>query len=171
MKRLFQTFVETQLRKTQREHVEELLKLMEQQGYYKVDSTRHHKWEGGTLQHSLEVLLYALEHNTHGIPEDSIVVTCLLHDLCNVQKHIRRHGSLSVELAKSAGFPLSREEYLAIRWHMRKESEKGTHGKNFDEVIDSKLWQLLHKADGHSAAHPMHRQAIADKLISLLKKE
>jgi hypothetical protein len=117
------------------------------------------------------VLLYALEHNTHGIPEDSIVVTCLLHDLCNMQKHIRRHGSLSVELAKSAGFPLSREEYLAIRWHMHKESEKGTLGKNFDEVIDSKLWQLLRKADGHSAAHPMHRQAIVDKLISLLKKE
>ena len=143
MKRLFQTFVETQLRKTQREHVEELLKLMEQLGYYKVASTRHHKWEGGTLQHSLEVLLYALEHNTHGIPEDSIVVTCLLHNLCNVQKYTHRHGSLSVELARRVGFPLSREEYLVIRWHMRDEREKGTHDNSFDEVIDSKLWQLL----------------------------
>ena len=164
---LFQAFVETQLRKTNRPHVEDLLALMSKQGYYTARCGRHHHYEAGTLQHSIEVLLYALEHNTHGIAEDSIVVTCLLHDLCNMQgyKHIHRHGSRSVRLATQvAGFPLQEDEYKAILWHMHGYSERGELGKDFDATTHSPLWQLLRDADRYSAGHPMSRTAIVEKI-------
>ena len=171
---IFKTFVETQLRKTRREHVEDLLVLMDQRGYYTARCGRHHRYEGGTLQHSIEVLLYALEHNTYGIPEDSIVVACLLHDLCNVQgfRHISRHGSRSVRLATQvAGFHLTHDEYQAILWHMHGWSEKGTLGSDFDATTHCKLWQLLRDADKHSAGHPMRRTDIVNRLIAILNKE
>ena len=59
------TIVETLLRQTGRANIDKLLTMMEQHGYYSVPSDRHHQGSGGTLHHSLEVLLYALKHNKY----------------------------------------------------------------------------------------------------------
>ena len=149
---IMKKFIEEKLRQTRRTNVESLLTLMDQHGFYTARSRSHHRYPGGTMKHSIEVLEYALNHNTHNLPEDSIIITCLLHDLCNIKgyREIDHHGSRSVLLAtKIAGFHLKDEEYKAILWHMHSTDEKGMP-EDFYQTTHSPLWKLLKKADCHS---------------------
>lgn len=162
-----QQTIENLLRATGREHVEDLLTIMREHGYYRVGCHRHHKSQGGMAQHALEVLWRMKRHESASMPMDSIVVVALLHDLCNIRgfSHIRRHGSRSVRIAtREAGFKLKPTEYQAILWHMHGVREKGTLGSSFDMVLDNPLWQELRKADHFSSANPMTRQQLLDAL-------
>jgi hypothetical protein len=158
-----QSAIESLLRATGRENVEQLLTLMRDNGYYRVGCHRHHKQQGGLAQHSLEVLLRMQRQNDGIIPPDSIIIVALLHDLCNIKgfNHIRHHGSRSVLIAtREAGFKLRSMEYQAILWHMHGRKEKGKLGSSFDAVLDSPLWQELRKADYYSATHPLSREEL-----------
>lgn len=159
----FQSTIENLLRATGRDNVDQLLTFMRDNGYYRAGCHRHHKHQGGLAQHSLEVLLRMQRQNESSLPVDSIVIVALLHDLCNIKgfNHIRHHGSRSVLLAtREAGFKLTHMEYQAILWHMHSVKEKGKICAQFDAVLDNPLWQLLRKADYHSATHPLSRQEL-----------
>lgn len=166
----FQATIENLLRATGRENVDGLLTLMREFGYYRAGCHRHHKYQGGLAQHSLEVLIRMQRLNESGLPVDSIVIAALLHDLCNIKgfNHIRHHGSRSVLLAtREASFKLTPMEYQAILWHMHGPREKGQLGSQFDAVLDNPLWQLLRKADHSSAAHPWTKE---DLMIAMSGK-
>ena len=82
------------LRKTNREGVENIIALFEEQGFFTAPaSTRFHlNYEGGLVEHSLNVCDMALEIRNMLIgrddtlrellPEDSVIIASLLHDTC-----------------------------------------------------------------------------------------
>lgn len=73
------------LRSTKREGVEKLIAELEYSRFYteKTFHSSHHNWEGGVAQHSLETYQIAKKFSAD-VPEDSLILTCLLHDICKV---------------------------------------------------------------------------------------
>ena len=77
------------LRETNREGIENLLDFLEKSDFYKAPaSTRFHgSKDQGLLEHSLKVYEILEEKMKHtpikiDIPEESIRITALLHDIC-----------------------------------------------------------------------------------------
>lgn len=128
---------------------EELYTFLKQSDFYRAPaSTQYHEsYEGGLVQHSLDVYEQLLHLNyikILGLPESSIAKTALLHDACKAEfyKRARRsrpledgrwvrvetyevcdqlplgHGEKSVIVLLQHGVKLTDEEALAIRWHM-----------------------------------------------------
>ena len=142
------------LKGTNRPGIDKLLDWIETTDFYSAPaSTRFHgNYEGGLLEHSLNVY-YALciineitsdfAENVN-IENETIVISCLLHDLCkaNTYKKALRwrkdennrwesydtfefnedeplgHGEKSVYLIQRAGMELMDDEVYMIRWHM-----------------------------------------------------
>ena len=83
---IFKRTIREELIKTQRPNVKSLISAMEEEGFYSAPcSGAHHlSCEGGLAEHSLNVLAHARALNealNAEIPDDSIVITALLHDL------------------------------------------------------------------------------------------
>lgn len=81
-----------ELRKTQREGIEDLITGMSKGGFFDAPcSGEHHLCEpGGLLEHSMNVLEIARKLNkalNAKIPDTSIVITALLHDLGKMGDH------------------------------------------------------------------------------------
>lgn len=82
------------LRKTNREGIENIIELFEEQGFFTAPaSTKFHlSHEGGLVEHSLNVCDMALEIRKmligrddslrERLPEDSVIIAALLHDTC-----------------------------------------------------------------------------------------
>ncbi len=117
-------------------------------------TTFHGNYVGGLAEHSLNVYNIAIKLKTtitemkpelaERIPDESIVIVALLHDLCKTHIYIKEkknrkingewkeidtygvdyskfplgHGEKSVIMLLRLGFPLTKDEMLAIRWHM-----------------------------------------------------
>ena len=138
------------IRTVDREGIEELIKFLEKSDFFKAPaSTRFHgSHEGGLVEHSIkvyEILKHKVENciDPIEIPEDSIKIIGLLHDLCkaNFYKVDYRnaknalgvwekvpyytiddtipygHGEKSVMMI-SEYIKLTPEEKYSIRWHM-----------------------------------------------------
>lgn len=141
-------------------------------------STKFHLCEkGGLLQHSLNVYdtLSALcELYAESISKETIAIVSLLHDLCKANfykqemKNVKTsmgwttqpvyivedqlplgHGEKSVMMILSAGFKLTAEEMLAIRWHMSgfDNAVKGGEYALSSAYSKTKLVALLQAAD------------------------
>lgn len=88
----YKTEFKFELRKTQREGIEDLITAMEDGGFFTAPcSGAHHlSREGGLLEHSMNVLTKARALNEvweAGIPDDTIVIISLLHDLGKMGDH------------------------------------------------------------------------------------
>lgn len=148
------------LRSTKREGIEKLIDFLEKTDFFTAPaSTRFHSsYEGGLLQHSLNVYdclaglgtttgdvqeFQAAGMRLDSIPQESIIIVALLHDLCKVNFYATEmrwrkdannkweqypvyavndrnpygHGEKSVMMA-SEFIRLTMEERYAIRWHM-----------------------------------------------------
>lgn len=165
------TIVETLLRQTGRANIDKLLSIMERHGYYSVPSNNHHINYGGTLRHSLEVLLYALKHNKYKIPKDSLIIVCLLHDLCKIHgsRHIHGHSKRSIKLIQDvANVHLNSNEYYAIKYHMKDAKKVKKYCKNYMLVIKSPLWKLIRSADSYSAGHEMTKHELMQNMQEFL---
>ena len=114
------------LRSTGREGIENVISLLENSKFFTVKCHSHHKYTGGMADHALET--YNIASKTSGnIPQDSLIICCLLHDLCDIYGHRehRGHGQRSADLAsKLCGLKLSEDEWNAIRYHMRNSSKR-----------------------------------------------
>jgi hypothetical protein len=87
-------FIETKLRSTNREGIEDLITFLEENDYFTAPaSTRYHgAYPGGLAEHCVNVLdaMMALDdmlNTVYGMPkcnEDSIILVALLHDLTKV---------------------------------------------------------------------------------------
>ena len=102
--------------------------------YYDPASVRFHgSFGGGLLCHSLNTYHIALELNRDNkLPNDSLVLSTLLHDMCkcgayqydngswsNVLNNRYGHGRRSLTMLLELGLDLTDEEQIAIRWHMK----------------------------------------------------
>ena len=138
------------LKSTKREGIDDLISFMEKTDFFDAPaSTRFHgNYKGGLLEHSMKVYEIFKEKvkNTEmeiNIPEESIIISALLHDICkaNFYKVDYRnakndlgvwekvpyytiddqipygHGEKSVMMI-SEFIKLTPEEKYAIRWHM-----------------------------------------------------
>lgn len=144
------------LKSTGREGVENVIEFIKNTDFYIApSSTIHHSnYKGGLLDHSLlvyclmmkyrESLIYMKPELEEGLPEDSIKLVGLLHDICktcfyketikwkkndtgNWESYIGYeidntfpigHGEKSVIMLQNFGLRLDPNEMLAIRYHM-----------------------------------------------------
>ena len=162
--------VEGLLRSTGRKGVEELISFMDTNGYYTAHCGRHHRFGGGMSQHCLEVYMYMKNHNSIGMPMDSLIIVALLHDLCDI-KYCRdiehgHHGYRSVRLLQTQvpEFDLHEDERKLINWHLGRINAGGDLRKEALAVHDTPEWQLLHRADIESAGHQKTRMGLRDMM-------
>jgi putative nucleotidyltransferase with HDIG domain len=164
-----------ELIKTKRDNIKELIECMEDGGFYESPcSGAHHLAEpGGLLEHSLNVLTLARElarawEST--IPEESITISALLHDLGKMGDHGKPnyaenylkdgsrssakpyitntnlvyipHEVRSVLIAERYIY-LSEEEERAILWH------NGLYGQFRNDITgkETELYMIIHFAD------------------------
>lgn len=150
------SFVETSLQNTGRKGVDKVLEYLRNSDfYYAPSSTKFHSnYQGGLLDHSILVLSTAIglrdamvklkPELANRLTDESLVISCLLHDLCKVGFYVPKekwkkdendkwvsyrgydvedtfpigHGEKSVILLQWLGFELTMDEMLAIRYHM-----------------------------------------------------
>lgn len=142
---------------TGRRGMDRVTDYLEKGGFFEAPASinRHLSQEGGLAEHSLNVyrmammlreqMIAAKPETEEGLPEDSIVITALLHDICkaNIYRKAKRwrkdeqnrweqydtyeadysrfpagHGEKSVIMLLRLGLELTNDEILAIRWHM-----------------------------------------------------
>lgn len=140
------------------ENIENVINFLHNTDFYEAPSsaTYHSNYEGGLLDHSILVYILAMRYKDELInlkpeladklPEESIKISALLHDLCKTnfyKKTIKYkkdastnnqwiaynayiiddtfpigHGEKTVIMLQNIGIKLTIEEMLAIRYHM-----------------------------------------------------
>lgn len=169
------------LKQTGRENMDKVVEWMEQNRFFESPASisHHNRFYGGLATHSFEVYEEAVKLNAERkapLPEDSVVLCALLHDLCKsdlyyYDKEARStkkkpevaaqgHGIRSVRILKSCGLPLSREEELAIWWHMGEHEEPFDQPEVYESTKSIPLCNLIRKADHVAAAkkEPKYRR-------------
>lgn len=153
---------------TKRSGMQKVLEKLDCSGFYDAPVTTHKTldYKGGLLQHSLNVY-DAIEILSKGfnpflckehVLQDSIVITSLLHDVCKIDivgsngiSHFPiGHGEKSVILLLKWGLELTKEEMLAIRWHMGPWDMSHRQSTQYDYMCachNYSLVTLLHVAD------------------------
>lgn len=150
------TFVESALQSTARPGVDKVIEYLRNTDfYYAPSSTKFHSnYQGGLLDHSILVLSTAVglrdamvkmkPELADRLTDESLIISCLLHDLCKVGFYVPKekwkkdendkwvsyrgydvedtfpigHGEKSVILLQWLGLSLTIDEMLAIRYHM-----------------------------------------------------
>lgn len=168
-----------------RDGIDSLLDALEKTDFYTCPaSTRyHHSYEGGTVQHSLEVLEYLDEECGGQYSMETKAIVALFHDICKMgfyktemrntkdasgkwvqvpyytvdDKFPYGHGEKSVFLI-TEHMKLTTEEAMAIRWHMGGFEAKENYlplGQAFEEFP---LALYLHIADMKSNYLSKHEE-------------
>ena len=159
------------LQSTKRRGMDEVVKYLDDNGFFVVPSSlnRHHNWRGGLAQHALGVY-DRLEKTGGELPEESRIITSLLHDICKArlyyydnegnlcqrdpsELHISGHGARSVRLLENCGLELTEEEKGAIRWHMGGYNLDKSELRDFFRNKNNELWRLHYNADRYDASH------------------
>lgn len=147
---------ESLLRSTGREGIENVISFLNNTDFYTAPNSAnyHSNYPGGLLDHSLLVYSTAIKYRqgilemlpelAEKIPEESVIIAALLHDICKtcfyqqVTKFKKNaqgewiqylgynikdqfpigHGEKSVIMLQNFGLKLTPDEMLAIRYHM-----------------------------------------------------
>lgn len=158
------------LESTGRENIDHVIKYMDEKGFFEAPASvvHHNNFRGGLAKHSLEVYQEAVKLNKDiGLPETSIILCSLLHDICKadqyemkngkprkIEETIQRgHGRRSLFILKrKCLLPLNYDEEMAIWWHMGDyEKSKDHFMKDYEDSLKNDLCILIHKADGIAA--------------------
>lgn len=167
------------LKRTKREGIENLISFLEKTDFFEAPaSTRFHgDYKGGLLEHSMKVYEIFKEKVKNAsieinVPEDTIIITALLHDICktNFYKVDYRnaknelgvwekvpyytiedqipygHGEKSVMMITEY-IKLTPEEKYAIRWHMGYTEPKELYNTIGAAYKKYPLALLMHEAD------------------------
>lgn len=147
------------LRATGRANMENVIRYMEQNGFFTERCHRHHRYVGGLADHARQTyqLVLAMEEermknpNQSALDKDSLAICALLHDFCDCHgmRHIPGHGRRSAEMLKELGLHLSKDEFLAIRFHMS--LRRHVNHPLYDDANHCNLRYWVHRADGNSA--------------------
>lgn len=159
MKEVKEQIIDT-LKSTNRDHIDDVIDVMLKNGFFKRGCHGHHRYDGGLADHAWQTFLYAKEieeenckknPNHKKVDMNSLAICCLLHDFCDCHglKNVKGHGLRSAAMLLERGLYLSKEEYLAIRFHMSLKS----HADHplYNDADHCHLRYLVHKADGQSA--------------------
>ena len=140
------------LRATKRANIGAVIEYMDRHGFFTRHCHHHHRYRGGLAHHAWQTYQIAKGLADPALDGDSIAIASLLHDFCNCSgmRHLGGHGRRSAKMLKELGFTLTKEEYLAIRFHMSL-SNKREH-RLYDDALHSPLRDLIHKADTLSAS-------------------
>lgn len=155
------------LRSTKRRGIEAVIDYMEKNGFFIVPASvhHHHNWKGGLAQHSLDVYYKSKAKNDGSVSNDSLIIACLLHDicksdelcydkddnLCRSSKKHRGHGGRSVAILDKCHLDMLDSEYRAIRWHMGGHNAHSNENEEVNRTRREKLWELLHYVDKSDA--------------------
>lgn len=136
----------SRLRSTGRPGIENVIGFLNGSDFFRAGCHSHHRYTGGLARHSLEACRYALA-NRGTLPEDSVVIGTLLHDLCTSHapeaSGIHGHGRRSVGiLGRVCHFRLTDEEFEAIKLHMHRDAP---------EMDTNPLARLVNRSDHRSA--------------------
>ncbi len=165
------------LQSTNREGMDKLIEFLEKSDFFKAPaSTKFHgDHEGGLAEHSFKVYEILKEKTTFtkmNVPEETIIISALLHDICktNFYKIDYRnaknslgvwekvpyytvedtipygHGEKSVMMLTEY-IKLTNEEKYAIRWHMGFSEPKELYGTLGQAFTKYPFALLLHEAD------------------------
>lgn len=165
------------LKSTKREGMDDLIDFLEKSDFFKAPaSTRFHgDHEGGLAEHSFkvyEILKEKVKIAGLDIPEESIIISALLHDICktNFYKIDYRnaknslgvwekvpyytiedtipygHGEKSVMMLTEY-IKLTNNEKYSIRWHMGFSEPKEVYGTLGQAFTKYPFALLLHEAD------------------------
>ncbi len=142
-----QTELLRRLQSTGREGMTETIAYLKDSDYFSVGCHRHHRYAGGLARHSLETCDYALR-NRGELPEDSVIIATLLHDVCTAHssaaRHIHGHGRRSIQILREiCHLQLTQEEREAILLHMHPDAAA---------MRTNPLARLVCRADKLSAA-------------------
>lgn len=180
------------LRGTKRENIEYIIEDLTDGGFLTAPAScqGHGAFPGGLLEHSLNVydaamairrdIIAARPDLEAHLPEDSIAITALLHDVCKMElyqlaKRKKRneigtyetveqyeihdevfpfgHGEKSAVMILRSGLDLSDEELCAIRWHMGPWNLSGDDEKFYRRAgRNTPLVPLIHTADTIASA-------------------
>lgn len=165
------------LKSTNREGMDNLIEFLEKSDFFKAPaSTRFHgDHEGGLAEHSFkvyEILKEKVKFAGLDIPEETIIISAILHDICktNFYKIDYRnaknslgvwekvpyytiedtipygHGEKSVMMLTEY-IKLTNNEKYAIRWHMGFSEPKELYGTLGQAFTKYPFALLLHEAD------------------------
>lgn len=165
------------LKSTNREGIENLIEFLEKSDFFTAPaSTRFHgNYEGGLAEHSFkvyEVLKEKVEFTKMDVPEDTIIISALLHDICktyyykidyrNAKNNLGvwekvpyytvedtipyGHGEKSVMMLTEY-IKLTNEEKYAIRWHMGFSEPKELYSTLGQAYKKYPFALMLHEAD------------------------
>ena len=168
------------LRSTNRDKIEDLIKQISKLGYFEAPgSLKHHRFEGGLVSHSLETYRKALQlrdkkiqkgYKPSEMPDDSIIIAALMHDLCKADAlrysdTLRRvvelkqtdHSARSVRLVEKSGFQLTSAEEEAILWHMGGKKREKDLQKRLAYFDSHPLSDIIYWADKKSIGESKRR--------------
>ena len=149
------------LQSVQREGMDKLLTYIEKTDFFKAPaSTRFHgNYEGGLLEHSLNVyhlLKEKLSHKPYSdivkASDETIILITLLHDFCKANYYTVNdtipygHGEKSVMMITKF-IDLTLEEMYCIRWHMGFTEPKELYNTISTVYERYPLALALHEAD------------------------
>ena len=150
-------------------------------GYFEAPgSLKHHRFIGGLVSHSLETYYNAIELREEKIregftpdqmPEDSVIIAALMHDLCKadvlrfntklrkvyVCKGYNGHSQRSVRQVGYSGFHLTQAEKEAILWHMGGKHIYPNKQDRVDYYQSHPLSDIIRRADGNSIGESKRR--------------
>lgn len=84
--------VYSMLRSIDRPGMDTVIARLESIGYFRAKCYGHHRYVGGAVDHSLEVYDYMIHHAGPGIPQESITIAALFHDLGKAVSSGERYG-------------------------------------------------------------------------------
>lgn len=141
------------LKGVNRPGIENVVRYLHESTFFSARCHSHHQFRGGLAVHSLGVYKEFEKLNT-GLPEDSIRIVSLLHDICKSHHpsydHIGKghHGYRSVQLLKALKFKFNIGEYYAIVKHMHRIKHTPAEGQY--GICDS-IRHYLHQSDHRDA--------------------
>lgn len=131
--------------------VDNIISYLDSHHFFESRCNGHDREKGGTANHSLWTLKFARETRdsilkkdpSKNIPDDELVFTCLLHDVCDCNPKHGMHGGRSREILEHRikGFTFTLDVLAAVNSHMHSK----LYGNKTDSTQNSKTKvELLH---------------------------
>ena len=119
------------LKTVNRPGVDNVVKYIQESDFATARCGKHHTYAGGLVDHELEVYEFMKQKYSDSLPEESIIVCALLHDLDKAKlsgwSFRGHHPSRVIPILKRCGFTLTEEEAFAIRNHHRTSGDVLSH--------------------------------------------
>ena len=162
--------MERELQGTGRHGMDGFIEFIDRYGFFSAQRAGVENGCGGAVNHSLWVLWLARRerarfiqaHPEVEIPEDSLVLVCLLHSVCDCsypdiqgRKKALSGGPRSEAILRKAAAPLTEQELAVIRSHTF--SSVGADAETMPvemRLVHYLLYQTCRKADGYASGIP-----------------